>query len=64
MGKVTLTLLPVCECGYVIEEFRIFSTPFGKHCNPKYCPGCNREISRLNYPVDNGDEIICKRLED
>lgn len=51
---VTLTLAPVCECGYVFEELKLLQHDWGIDFYPNSCPNCKKKIGLLLYRSAKG----------
>ena len=59
-NKVKLKLLPVCECGYIFNDFKINSSNSivkdyslkivqDSKFSPSHCPNCGKEIESIEY---------------
>ena len=56
-NKVKLKLLPVCECGYIFNDFNINNNIVKDYSlkrvqvkfSPSHCPNCGKEIESIEY---------------
>lgn len=65
----TVTMRPVCECGYTFEELHYNNR--NKRFAPHICPNCKRTIETFTFddltkrtPNADGDICICEQKGD